>query len=405
MEGFEAEKEVVCCDCLQKFHVSQARSWKWKYILQMAQNGRTQVRCEDGHLVELPLITGGFRCPAQGLTHDEVAAKIENEDLHLLDFKSAMLTSSNTVLPIKKLIHSVVLVALWDSQTKSMVQVGSGFVVDSKNGLVVTASHTLFEMSKSLIQSDDGAQKKISKFGAIFFGRSEAKILIGVIPDQQTNMGEQVSSSKLSPAVFRYFAEIVEHDVENVDACVLRLKSRLETDIADSQYDFSRVPEFPLKKKCEKYERKICHMRNFKEQNLRPLATTTQTELEEEIRLLGYNQGGEGLYRPGTHLNRGIDFAKGYLVRTFKAEARPQEQYPRARSFFPRQELIVECPTIGGHSGGPCVNSSGEVIGILSRADTVDPRRCYLVPASEFLQLVTKAKESSRDQHLKLFSS
>ena len=40
-------------------------------------------------------------------------------------------------------------------------------------------------------------------------------------------------------------------------------------------------------------------------------------------------------------------------------------------------------------SGGPCVNQSGEVIGILSRADQ---ERCYLVPTSEFKKLIKASK-------------
>jgi len=43
-------------------------------------------------------------------------------------------------------------------------------------------------------------------------------------------------------------------------------------------------------------------------------------------------------------------------------------------------------------SGGPCVNQSGEVIGILSRADPADPQRCYLVPTTEFKKLIKASK-------------
>ena len=56
-------------------------------------------------------------------------------------------------------------------------------------------------------------------------------------------------------------------------------------------------------------------------------------------------------------------------------------------------KIVVICPTIGGHSGGPCVNQQGEVIGILSRADPADRQRCYLVPSSEWLPLVKTAKK------------
>ena len=62
--------------------------------------------------------------------------------------------------------------------------------------------------------------------------------------------------------------------------------------------------------------------------------------------------------------------------------------------FKPRKEVAVICPTIGGHSGGPCVNQQGEVIGILSRADPADNQRCYISPASEWKALLLQAKNT-----------
>ena len=38
------------------------------------------------------------------------------------------------------------------------------------------------------------------------------------------------------------------------------------------------------------------------------------------------------------------------------------------------------------------MNQSGEVIGILSRADPADPQRCYLVPTTEFKKLIKASK-------------
>ena len=60
---------------------------------------------------------------------------------------------------------------------------------------------------------------------------------------------------------------------------------------------------------------------------------------------------------------------------------------------MPTSEIVVMCNTISGHSGGPCVNANGEVIGIVSRADPVEKDRCYLVPAKQIKILLNKAKE------------
>jgi len=275
--------------------------------------------------------------------------------------------ASTSVVPVKDLIGSVVLVALWDGKQKKILRVGSGFVVDNKRGLIVTASHTLIRMEGEGL------------FGEYYYGSKSAKALIGVIPKpQDSENNDPEVSQKASTAVFRYFAEIVADDVDNMDACVLKIKTKLEKDIEDD-CDIASVQENPLLDK-----------KDFKKEKISKLPVTIQAEVEEEVRVLGFNQGGEGLFTPGSTLNRVVDFAKGYVVRSFKVEESTRQG---RRTFIPRHELVVNAPTIGGHSGGPCVNKLGEVVGILSRADPADKGRCYLVPTSEFMPLVEEAKK------------
>ena len=111
------------------------------------------------------------------------------------------------------LLPCVVVVGLWNDERKAICQVGSGFIVNRKHGLIVTAGHTLFNM-------DSGYD-----FGDFLFGIKNARVVIGVIPGNKEND---------ETAVFRYFAEIVAEDIHNIDACVLRITSKLETDVADA---------------------------------------------------------------------------------------------------------------------------------------------------------------------------
>jgi hypothetical protein len=129
----------------------------------------------------------------------------------------------------------------------------------------------------------------------------------------------------------------------------------------------------------------------MKHQKLHQLKITDKCELDEQVRIVGYNQGGEGLLGPGVSLNRYIDFARGYVCKKFAANEGAMDDQIRHR-FKPREEIVVICPTIGGHSGGACVNQGGEVIGILSRADPAENQRCYLVPTSEWLPLLKEAR-------------
>jgi hypothetical protein len=150
----------------------------------------------------------------------------------------------------------------------------------------------------------------------------------------------------------------------------------------------------------------------MKNEKLTQLKMTRSFELEESVRILGFNQGGEGVLEQGKHVNRSADFAKGYICKRFTnlgsddSSTSSKESSSSAflkdpplpptmtlaSSFVPREEIVVMCPTISGHSGGPCVNDEGRVVGILSRADPVDRQRCYLVPTTELKDLLSTAK-------------
>jgi hypothetical protein len=262
--------------------------------------------------------------------------------------------------PVTELLPAVVVVGLWDDKSKTMRSVGSGFLVDRKLGLIVSAGHILFNMEEG------------RHFGEPYFGLKHGRAVIGVIPDE----------GKDNRAVFRYFAEIVAEDIHNMDACVLRITTKLKHDV-DSDTLVGDQPEEVVE--------------NILQEPLQSMKMTRRFELEEAVRILGFNQGGEGLLEKGKHVNRSADFAKGYIVKQFKiADDHSSSSGDSSSSgcgFSPREEIVIICPTIQGHSGGPCVNAEGKVIGILSRGDPVDRQRCYLVPSSEIKMLVNKAKK------------
>jgi hypothetical protein len=276
---------------------------------------------------------------------------------------------------VKDLLPSVVVVGLWDSQTNAIRNVGSGFIVDKKHGLVVTAGHILFSMNGG------------TDFGSPYLNLNNAKVVIGVIPSGEGDINS-------SQAVFRYFAEIVAEDIHNVDACVLKITTRMEQDV-DSDALVGEQPEIFIDD-------------NILNENLPALKLTRRYEIEETVRILGFNQGGEGLLEKGKHVNRTADFAKGYICKQFKMlsddHSNSDDDSSSSESgFSPREEIVIMCPTISGHSGGPCVNDEGKVIGILSRADQVDRQRCYLAPTNELKSLVNKAKNKKILGGLKMY--
>jgi len=340
--------QIVCPECLALSHPHNSSTWSWDSVHAAAESGSAVVRCMRGHRVDSNLICGTVKQAA------------------LKDPPAEPIATSRNAKPVKEMLPGVVLVGLWDGQ--QLRSVGSGFIVDRRLGLVVTAGHTLFNM-------DDGRD-----YGTPYFGLKDARVLIGVIPNEGRHN-----------AVFRYFADIVSDDINSVDACVLRIRSRMEHDIDDDGTGCASQKEIPL------------DVTAMQKEQLRSLKMTSRFELEEPVRILGFNQGGEGLLEQGKHVNRTADFAKGYIVKQFKAHmaddssnsSHSSDSSSNHFTFSPREEIVVIVPTISGHSGGACINDEGRVVGILSRADPVDRQRCYLVPATELKILVNKARKQS----------
>ncbi|KAL3923185.1 MAG: hypothetical protein SGILL_001795 [Bacillariaceae sp.] len=330
------DRQVVCPECLAYAHPSSASTWSWDSVRAASD---PIVRCMRGHRVDRNMICGTI--PTTSKVDSGKAGDAHKK-------------------PVTELLPAVVVVGLWDNKTKTIRNVGSGFILDKKLGLVVTAGHILFNMEEG------------RDFGEPYFGLNSARAVIGVIPE----------GGKEGHAVFRYFAEIVAEDIHNMDACVLKITTRLENDVDDD----TMVGDQP-----EKF------LENMQQESLQSMKTTRRYELEEAVRVMGFNQGGEGLLEKGKHVNRSVDFAKGYIVKQFTMTDDHSSSSGDSSSsecgFQPREEIVIMCPTISGHSGGPCVNDEGKVVGILSRGDPVDRQRCYLVPASEIKTLVSKAKK------------
>ena len=359
--GLEYEKQGFCPECLAKKAVSEASSWDFTVIRAAVKNGENTMRCRHGHRVDTRLVAGPL---------DQLSTP--KPDPSLSHSSGKFLPDSDPIVPVSDLLRGVVVVGLWDGKTKKVVRVGSGFIADKKRGLIVTASHTLMN-----IWGD-----RNSPFGENYYGLRQGKVVIGVIPRLK---GEDSGTM----AVFRYFAQIVAKDPSiekgecHLDACVLRITTRLEEDVGGSGEGCGDQPERLL----------LNNPQAMKQEKLHQLRITEKCELDEQVRIIGYNQGGEGLLGPGESLNRYVDFARGYVCKKFAGGEDVDDGAGRHR-FKPREEIVVICPTIGGHSGGPCVNQQGEVIGILSRADPAESQRCYLVPAYEWKPLLRQAKNA-----------
>jgi len=355
--GLEYEKEVFCPECLAQKAVSAASCWNLAAMKAAVKNSDAHMMCKFGHRVDTRLLAG----PIDAL-HPKRTREVPDSS------SSFPASTPDSAVAVNAMLPAVVVVGLWDGKSRKIVRVGSGFMADKKRGLIVTAAHTLMN-----IWGD-----KNTPFGEDYYGLSQGKVVVGVIP--RASEGDPVATE----AVFRYFAKIVAKDpsiakgVCHLDACVLQITTRMENDVRGVGDGCGDQIERLL----------LNNPYALKQEKLQQLKITEKCELDEQVRIIGYNQGGEGLLVPGEVLNRDVDFAHGYVCKKFSGIEGGQNHV-----FRPRQEIVVICRTIGGHSGGPCVNQQGEVIGILSRADPAETQRCYLVPAHEWKGLLKRAKK------------
>lgn len=345
--GLEFDWETVCPVCLANRAISSVGVWGITTMLSLAETDST-IRCRYGHSSDIRLLTA-----LQGPFKDIVIRENTTAPSYLQD------NYESDTISLTEALKSCVLVSYWDEEVQRIVRVGSGFIVDKKRGFIITAGHTLL----------DGNWRE----------PRGGKILIGIIPSDSENV-----------CCFRYCARIVSKDPAindegycTLDACVLQITTRFENDVLSSGKDIGEQPEVLLQNNPEL----------MKMEDLPCLPITDKVELDETIRLLGFNQGGEGLIEPGSEvINRSADFARGYVVMRFVRTEMSESDKVISQKFQPRSEIVCIIPTIGGHSGGPCINQQGEVIGILSRVDPADKQRCYLVPTSEYRPLIKAAR-------------
>jgi len=339
-------REVVCPDCLATSNPKDIIAWP----MYDDDTGDSYVPtvCDHGHHVNSRLLFG------EGGDDDTVTSGSTSMSTSTY---SSYTTASTLTTPrhgINDIVQSVVLVGLWNTKSNRIERVGSGFIADRKRGLIITASHIFFKM-------------EIDQEVESYWHHPHTKAVIGMI------------SPGSDEAAFTYCADIIYEDVCNVDACVLRVKARFEEPIHLDSTTLGIQSEIPVSNRTRRnvLAEPRLHFNDI-------------VQLEDQVRVIGFNQRGEGVLREGEHLNRTVDLTNGYVARNLK---KTTGKHITLREFVPSSEIIVMCYTIRGHSGGPCVNQDGQVIGLVSRADPDEFKRCYLVPSSELKRLLKEAKK------------
>merc|ERR1712137_1071435 len=261
---------------------------------------------------------------------------------------------------LKDIVHirpSVVLVGIWDTKQGLITSLGSGFIADTQRGLIITAGHIFYQFE---------ADKSI---GPKYHGIDGARAIIGVY------------YSPTESALFQYTADIVTEDLENVDACVLRLKSKFESPLKADGNSLS-------------YPQAEVGIFNPKADGLRRLGMTDKVELESSVRMIGYDQ------EVDNNIYNNACYSAGRIIMKTRLDRHSTQFEPsdaNIRYHCPSLWIKAHLRTRHGHSGGPVVNDAGLVIGIVSSADHEEEELCYLAPSKLLYSLLKKARKKISD--------
>jgi S1-C subfamily serine protease len=349
--GLDYSREPACHKCLATRDVRSAAVWSWSRVREASQRSdRGVLTCENNHRVDLRYLTGQALPSHRPIAYQEQSSF--NENVHYT-----------------KICPGVCLIGLWDGHR--IHRCGSGFVVDAKRGLVVTAGHVVIDPSGSAAPPNSFFRRQ-----ARYYGLSRGQVLVGLPPSSKvTNPNSPVGPE----AVWRYVARIDTEDVCNVDAAVLRITARLENDVdnhEDLLSEFSNI-------------RALKTQEDFQSEGLHQLKLSPRCEIEQNVRLIGYGQTTE------TSIDRSIEVYRGYVSRKFmnsEWRGRSDRGYVWKHYFS-----IVTSLTLEGQSGCPCVNDQAQVIGILSQADRADKNKCFVVPTGEFIHIISDARSWEED--------
>lgn len=354
MFGRKLQREVLCPNCLANSDPRRAKTWKVDNYSAYEQTDT--MTCAAGHHVSRRILYGPSGDDTDTLTSFTSSSYCTSSSCTSTHTHNSYYGDDRPGKSIEELVQGVVLVGLWDFQKKVVISVGTGFIFDARKGLIMTAGHIFYDMVEG------------GNIGKPYRGLEHGRAVIGTIPTANGTV-----------SYFTYSANILDEDKDkaNVDACVLRITSKFARPVQCKGTNLGIQNETIVGN-------------SLRQEKLQQLNVTRQCRMEEQVRVIGFNQTGEGRLKQGHHVNHSVCISKGYVCKIPDKDS--IISYNRRSSVFsPVSEIVVDCAAYQGHSGGPCVNQDGRIIGIVSRVDPQDHRRCYLVPSIQLKKIIKRA--------------
>jgi len=336
----EADREVICPTCLANSDPREAEVFnEWSSQPDMTMH------CNRGHKVCTKMIYGS-REGDFDTTNACTTCKCASHSKP----GSGCRADLEPLKGFEDIKDCVVLVGLVDMKKRQILTLGTGFIADNSRGLIITAAHIFYNLYKG---------EKVEPLC-----EHSTTAIIGTI-------------GKGNTASFAYTAQIKAKDEKNVDAVILGIKTKFNKPIQCTSLCFEPQVE------------NIIQWGKFRNEKMEKLNIATMAYTEEQIRIIGYDQSGQGLHKVGQFINNTLRLTEGYVSQSNRTVSRIG--HVEGGKYYPRSVLIVECTVNGGQSGAPCINLDGKVIGIVSSSNPRDSQTCYLVPSSELIKLLRKA--------------
>jgi hypothetical protein len=320
--AYDSTSEVLCYHCLQTTNVVNAGRWSWAEAHEASKSDDPLLICKRGHSMNSTLACG--ICKAECFPTFGEVRSLEN-----------------------RFQECIVIVGMLNSENE-LVSVASGFIIDAKQGLVVTVGHAIFDM--------ENHDHEMLGCKAVV-----ARVLPGLAP-------------------VWYFSVVEASNIKTTDVCILRICARVE----NCQFDQSGIP---------------INLDNIHLEYLSALSLSrTGVFPEERVRIMGF---------PHSKSENGfcdyVESVEGRIERLHMApnnddnnnnnnnDVIRRKNASDSQAWLPSQEIVVNsCSGVKGQSGGPCLNEDYEVVGIYCRGQ--ESHVDYLVPASEIDRLLRRCR-------------
>ncbi|GMH93229.1 hypothetical protein TrVE_jg9584 [Triparma verrucosa] len=351
--GLEYSREIFCPTCIQRKPPWEVKSFEKRHVMEALKEGAPFMTCscEESHQVGIEfLLPEAAEVLAKKKSEMERTANLQQQE----GLYGEALEGIVFLMVIMKIVEEDQVEGVEQTPPR-MKSMGTGFIVNAKEGLIATAAHVVkpFVESPVLNQSfDEDDDDSIKQY----------QIVVGVVGKEQRK------------ANFLYTATVNTY-VPEIDVAILQIATKMRRQEGAGGGPLSTYHDL---QNCEEV---ILHVSQVPGENLVQLAVEDDRkkldhfQLGDPITMLGFPQ-----YQKEA-VNRDL-----YLSLTTGNVQKQVGRHPT--------EIQIDITNDSGSSGGPVLNADNKVIGIFSKSEEINIKTGYMVKASAWRELAVPPGEN-----------